>query len=89
MQTTKVKLDSEAQDAPMTAKQAAAYMGVSRQTFDKYVKAGWVPVHRLGDGPKAHRRFFESELKIAIRNRCSDTPPASGGGGRRPDGLIG
>lgn len=71
MQTTKVIFDNELHDVPMTAAQAAAYMGVSRQTFDKYVKAGWVPVHRLGSGPKAHRRFFESELKIAIRNRWS------------------
>jgi excisionase family DNA binding protein len=77
----------------MTAREGAAYLGVSRQTFDKYVAQQGLPVHRLGTGPKAQRRVYASEIDAWLRNRWSDEQarqPARGGAGSSPrEGLIG
>jgi excisionase family DNA binding protein len=64
----------------MTAREGAAYLGVARQTFDKYVAEQGLPVHRLGNGPKAQRRVYASEIDAWLRSRCS--APTAGNGAK-------
>lgn len=80
----------------MGVEQAAAYLGVTPRTIDRWIKDSGLPVHRTGPtgvGRKPHRRFYRSELDTWLRNRYDSdraAHPASGGGRRAPsDGLIG
>jgi len=61
----------------MSIDQAAAFLGVTTRTVDRWIITEDLPVHRLGKGPKAPKRFYRSELDawIRIRNRCSDSAP--------------
>jgi len=71
-EVTHVKLDTVAHDAPMSIDQAAKHLQVTPRTVDRYVNAAGLPVHRMGSGPKAHKRFYRSELDAWLRSRCSD-----------------
>jgi hypothetical protein len=63
----------------MDAYGAAAYLGLSLNGLNKIVRNDpSFPVHRMGTGPRAHRRFYRSELDRWLRNRCSDHHPAGG-----------
>ena len=55
-------------DQPMTRKEAAAYLGVSLTTFDKYRQEGRFPEHYPGGRQKkwARARFFRSEITINL-----------------------
>ena len=72
---TNLKLDNVVHDLPMSVDQAAAYLGVTSRTVDRWISNSGLPVHRLGAGPKAQKRFYRSELDAWIRNRCSDSRP--------------
>jgi excisionase family DNA binding protein len=63
----------------MSIDEAARYLNVTPRTVDRYVNAAALPVHRMGAGPKAHKRFYRSELDAWLRSRCSDTAPARDG----------
>ena len=55
---------------------AAKYLGITVAGLGKLIADDpRFPVHRLGDGPKAHRRFYRSELDAWLRSRCSDRAP--------------
>ena len=62
----------------MTAAEAAEYLGVGVEMLARYEKEGLV-TYRLGDGPKAPRRWYRSDLddfvRRAARNRCSPESP--------------
>lgn len=73
---TKMKLDSGVIDGPMTAKQAADYLQVSWQQLRVWEVEYGLPVHRLGTGPKAQRRFYREELDQWVRSRCINPTPA-------------
>jgi len=75
-ETTNLKLDTVAHDLPMSVDEAAAYLLVTSRTVDRWIATGGLPVHRLGDGPKAPKRFYRSELDAWVRSRCSDNTPA-------------
>ena len=77
-ETTPVKLDNGAIDGPMTAKQAAAYLQISWQKLRDWETKFGLPVHRLGNGPKAQRRFYKIELDQWLRSRWTYTPAANG-----------
>ena len=74
---TPLLLDTRAHDAPMSIDEAAAYLKVTPRTVDRYINAAGLPVHRLGAGPKAMKRFYRAELDSWLRSRCSDRAPAS------------
>ena len=75
---TNMKLDIGVEDRPMTAKQAADYLQVNWQKLrDWEVRLG-LPVHRLGVGPKAQRRFYRAELDQWVKSRCINTDPGNG-----------
>lgn len=76
METTPTQLDRVRENAPMTPKMAADYLGVTVEGLGKLIAADEdFPVHRLGSGPKAHRRFYRSDLDLWLKSRCS-TPIA-------------
>ena len=62
----------------MTARQAAAYLQVSPQKLRDWELEQNLPVHRLGNGPKAQRRFYKAELDTWLRSRCTYTTPGNG-----------
>jgi excisionase family DNA binding protein len=69
-------VDQLERDAPMTAQQAAAYLGVTVRTFDRIGRTDpSMPCHRLGTGTKAPRRFYRSELDGWLRSRWSRQQP--------------
>lgn len=78
VETTNLKLDTGVHDRPMTIRDAARYLEVTTRTVDRWIREQDLPVHRLGTGPKARKRFFASELDTWIRNRCSDATPVGG-----------
>ena len=60
----------------MPPREAASYLGVTLDGLAKLIAGDPAfPVHRLGRGPKAHRRFYRSELDTWLRSRCSDQAP--------------
>jgi DNA-binding transcriptional MerR regulator len=70
---------------------AAQYLDVTPRTIDRWERTLGLPVHRIGKGNSARKRYYRSELDEWVRNRYTADAadhPASGGG-RRPDGLIG
>ena len=63
-------------NAPLTPKMAAEYLGVTVEGIGKLIAANPdFPVHRLGNGPKAHRRFYRADLDAWLRSRCSTRTP--------------
>jgi hypothetical protein len=62
----------------MDADQAAEYLGVGVDMLARFEKDGLV-TYRLGDGPKARRRWYRSDLDAYVtrvsRNRCSEGSP--------------
>ena len=71
-----MKLDKVRDDVPMTAGEAAAYLTITLEGLAKLIREDpSMPVHRLGRGPKAHRRFYRSELDAWLRSRCSTRTP--------------
>lgn len=51
---------------------AAVYLDVSVDALAKFERTDPdFPVHRLGRGPRAHRRYYAAELDAWLRNRCS------------------
>lgn len=50
---------------------AAAYLGVTTRTIDRYIEEQGLPVHRIGTGPKPRKYFFRSDLDEWLRNRWS------------------
>lgn len=62
----------------MDASEAAAYLGVGLTKLRDWEREQNLPVHRLGSGPKAHRRFYRSELDTWLRSRCTANPPDQG-----------
>ena len=75
-ETTPLKLDRVRDNLPMPAHEAATYLGVTLDGLAKLIAGDpEFPVHRLGRGPKAHRRFYRSELDAWLRSRCSDQAP--------------
>jgi hypothetical protein len=77
-QMTPVELDMVAQDAPMTAEQAAAYLQTGIDRLWMWEKRYNLPTHRLGAGPKAQRRYYRSELDAWLRSRCIAPTPDQG-----------
>ena len=73
MKRATVELDSGVHDGPMTPREAAAYLRLNPRTFDEKVRTDGVPVHRIGSGPKAQRRFYRVELDTWLRSKCSDS----------------
>lgn len=72
MQTTNSELDRVRDDAPMAPPDACDYLDVTITGLARLIRMNPdFPVHRLGDGPKAHRRFYRSELDAWLRNRCT------------------
>ena len=71
-----MQFDKLAINAPMTIQEAAAYLSVTPRTVDRFICEDELPVHRMGDGPKAQKRFYRSELDAWLRSRCSDNTPA-------------
>lgn len=91
-ETTNLLFDSGAQDVPVGITEAAAFLGVTPRTVDRWIRLEALPVHRLGSGPKAQKRFYLSELDQWIRSRYAAdraAHPTSGAGRRPADGLIG
>lgn len=73
-----MKLDRVSIDAPLSAETAATYLDVTVDSLSKIIRDDdTFPVHRIGKGPKAHRRFYRSEIDAWLRNRCSDNTPAT------------
>jgi len=74
-----VKLD-RVRDTPtvwLDVDGAADHFGVTGRTIDRWEKEAGLPVHRLGIGPKARKRYDVIELDVWARNRCSDVLAAS------------
>lgn len=68
-----MELDRTRDDAPMTAAVAADYLRITVEGLDKLIRdSDAFPVHRLGNGPRAHRRFYRSEIDAWLRSRCSE-----------------
>jgi len=60
----------------MPAPEAATYLDITLAGLAKIISEDpTFPVHRMGSGPKAHRRFYRSELDAWLRSRCSDQAP--------------
>ena len=59
----------------MTPAQAANYLQVNIVKLGEWEKRYRLPTHRLGTGPKAHRRYFRDELDSWLKSRCTDTTP--------------
>lgn len=75
-ETTQMKVDNEVHDRLMTPAEAADYLSVTPQTLRVYERDLGLPVHRLGDGPKAQRRFYLAELDEWVRSRWTANAPA-------------
>jgi excisionase family DNA binding protein len=75
---TSVELDIKAHDRPMTAKQAAAYLQIGLDRLRSWEKRAGLPTHRLGDGPKAERRYYAAELDAWLKSRCIAPTPDQG-----------
>lgn len=59
----------------MAPPEAARYLGVTPQTLRVYEKDHGLPVHRMGTGPKAQRRFYRTELDRWLRSRWTANAP--------------
>ena len=66
----------------MTAVQAADYLQVNPTKLREWEARYGLPVHRLGAGPKAHRRFYRDELDRWVKSRCITPTPGNGDGKR-------
>jgi excisionase family DNA binding protein len=77
--TTPLKLDRLAHDLPMGITAVAEYLDVTARTIDRWIREEGLPVHRLGSGPQARKRFYRSEIDEWVRSRCSDNTPRNGG----------
>ncbi len=75
---TSVELDITAHDRPMTAKQAAAYLQVGPDRLRSWELRAGLPTHRLGNGPKAERRYYAAELDAWLKSRCITPAPDQG-----------
>ena len=64
---------SEEDDSPLTMKEAANFIGVSRATFSKLVNKGEIPFKSLNpDNPKSKKFFLKSDLRLWLqKNRTS------------------
>jgi hypothetical protein len=73
-QTTPLKLDYN--DELMTAHEVAARLRVTLGAVANYEKLDKnpLPVHRLGTGPRAPKRYVRGEVEAWIRSRWSDRP---------------
>jgi predicted DNA-binding transcriptional regulator AlpA len=71
-QTTSLKLDHN--DELMTAHEVAARLRVTLGAVASYEKLtdNPLPVHRLGSGPRAPKRYVRGEVEAWIRSRWSD-----------------
>lgn len=79
-----MELDRVALNAPMAAREAAAYLGVGIDMLARFEKEGLV-THRLTSGPKAQRRWYRADLDAFVqrplatkgrqRIRCSENTP--------------
>ena len=58
--------------------QAEDYLNVSGSTFEKWVRAGLLPVIRLGGQPRSRMRFRRADLDAFIER--STTPAKAGEG---------
>lgn len=65
----------------MTARQAADYLQIDWQRLRHYEVTLGLPVHRLGTGPKAVRRFYRDELDAWVKSRCIEPAPGQDGNG--------
>lgn len=75
-ETTNLSFDSM-RDTPtvwVSIEGAAEHFGVTPRTIDRWEKEEGLPVHRLGRGPKAHKRYDPLELDVWARSRCSAVP---------------
>lgn len=59
----------------MTPAEAARYLQVTPQTLRTYERDLGLPVHRLGAGPKAQRRFYRVELDTWVKSRWTANSP--------------
>jgi excisionase family DNA binding protein len=57
--------------ATLTAEQAAARLGVSVRTLDRYVAAGLIRARRAT--PRAHRKFVADEVDRLLDTEASTT----------------
>lgn len=53
-------------DVWLTLDEAAARLKVSPRQIDRYVELGRLPEHRLGDTPKAPKRYRPAELDALV-----------------------
>ncbi len=60
----------------MDAWAASDYLGISRNTFDKHVRAGLVPVVRLGGKRTSKLLFMRADLDAFV---AAATTPATAG----------
>ena len=78
-ETTNVKLDRlrDTVTVWVDLEGAADHFSVTGRTIDRWEKEAGLPVHRLGIGTKARKRYDLVELDQWARNRCSDVLAAS------------
>lgn len=55
----------------VSADEAALFLALHRRTLLKLARAGAIPAHPLGDGPRRVWRFLLSELDSWMRNRVN------------------
>jgi excisionase family DNA binding protein len=58
----------------MTSAEAAEYLSVPRDSLTRLEKRG-LPVHRMGTGPKAPKRYFAAELDTWLKSKCNAQTP--------------
>ena len=55
----------------VSAEQAARFLALNRRTVLRLARAGEIPAHPLGDGPRRVWRFLLSELDSWMRSRVN------------------
>jgi hypothetical protein len=55
----------------MTATEAAHYLRINYRQMTRLQRDPSFPVHRIGTGPKAVRRYYRAELDRWLRSRWS------------------
>lgn len=55
----------------VSADEAALFLALHRRTLLRLARAGAIPAHPLGDGPRRVWRFLLSELDSWMRNRVN------------------
>jgi hypothetical protein len=68
LETTLMKLD---RDVILTADDMCDWLQIGPSTLTKLEKEEGLPVHRLGSGPKAPRRYLQPEVVEWFKSRCS------------------